>query len=712
MKKFSLLLALAGLLFVLKSSAISLDDIQLWTGSGTNRAAMVVEWNSPILFNSSTVTAPVATKTLVWGYRFNGPATGTQMLNAIAAADPKLYVAEDETFGTFVVAMGYNLKGDGVLGITDGTTTNTFTNGVAINPTVDPDAASSLNPRDLFWSGYFGPNWNVWTEQGDSAGFTNSPNRGSSPYWDPNAFEQGQWDFAFNGLDDLPLADGSWIGFSVAAAGYPDDTNDPNYYVDLNVVTNDEQAPPTPDGTYTAYVCNTNDFGVQVISSSNIDTASPYNDPTAILDRPTLNFFDPFDGDVTDRVSVIDPPFNVTPNGANTTVVIEPGGQITVKLGRKIYTDPNHPYGVDFIVYGNALFTAHNTGGGGFVSDATDLNTATLGSKPGGHPTIVSVSQDGTNWYTYNTTQTLFPENAYRWDDTNASWTDEQMNPTKPLNPYFYTNNFSGQTVASELDGAIGAAGGTAYDLKESGFPWIQYVRVAAPPDVMPHTVLDSIAAVDSVVMGDALSISPDNLAAGITNLDFQSAADWSQSLISLGFSAISGVGKVNTVGLNDLSSYAPVEGNVSSACSIKLKPVSGTGTVAYMTQIGLGAGAGYAGNGGDLKVFQWNCTNWIAQPFTYNPAANQVIVAGVTNLSAFVVTQIIPPQLAIQTATNGITFSFKPVPNCPETLLRSTDLLSWQAVRTFTATNNQVMTLTDTNPPANRAFYRVSLNP
>ena len=58
-------------------------------------------------------------------------------------------------------------------------------------------------------------------------------------------------------------------------------------------------------------------------------------------------------------------------------------------------------------------------------------------------PTTVSVSQDGINWYTYTNTPLLFPDNAYRWDDTNASWTDEQMNPTKPLNPFLYTNNLA-----------------------------------------------------------------------------------------------------------------------------------------------------------------------------------------------------------------------------------------------------------------------------
>src|ERR1700744_3802573 len=114
MKKVSLALALAGLFVSPCVQAISLDDIQLWTGSGTNRAALVIEWSVPQSLTNSTVPIPVADKTLVWGYRFNGPNVyGTQMLEAILAADPKLYVAGAvyPGFGTAIESIGYNLNG-------------------------------------------------------------------------------------------------------------------------------------------------------------------------------------------------------------------------------------------------------------------------------------------------------------------------------------------------------------------------------------------------------------------------------------------------------------------------------------------------------------------------------------------------------------------------------------------------------------------------
>ncbi len=709
MKKVRFALALAGWILVSKSSAISLDDIPLWTGSGTNRAALVIEWNSPEVFNGTTVPAPVANKTLVWGYRFNGSATGTQMFNAIVAANPQLYTVEtaDPFLGTGIQAIGFNLDGSGLSGVADGTVTNlanTFTNGILTNPSLNPDATYPLNAGDLFWSSdYNGPYWQIWTELGDGGGFTNSPNRGASPYFDPNTYNHGQWAYANFGIDDLPVTNGSWIGFSVAAAGYDSNTNDAAY----NAFNNDEQAPPSPAGTYTAYVGNPNDFAVQIVSTNNVYTRSPYDDPTAVLGRPTLKFINA--GTNAHRVKIVEAPFNVAPDGSKLITEISSGGQITVNLGRKIYDDPNNPYGIDLIVYGNSFFTASGYSGGA-VSDATDLNAAVLNSAPGGHPTLVSVSQDGTNWFAYNPVAALFPQNAYRWDDANDAWTDEQMNPTKPLNPFIGTNNFAGQTVASALDQFSGAAGGTGFDLKASGLPWIQYVRVQ--PGAGTYTVLDAIAAVDPVVVGDALSIAPDNLAAGITNLFFQNPGNPSQNLIAVNFDSLSGVAQVSTAGLSEFSAFAPVIGKMSSAYQISLKPMTGTDAVNYVADIGLRAGGNYAGNGGDLRVYQWAGTGWASRAFQFHPANREVLVAGVTNLSAFVVSQIIPPQLSLKKITSGFAFQFTPVANCAHILERSTDLTTWTPIFTNAPTGAQPVTLQDSNAPAGKAFYRVLLNP
>ena len=708
MKKVSLLPALAGLFAAVSAHAISLDDIQLWTGSGTNRAALVIEWSTPESTTNSSVSAPVTDKTMVWGYRFNGTSTGTQMLQAILHADPKLYVVASESFGTFVEGIGYNLNGNGVIGITDGTYTNAITNGFLTSFTVNVDAAAPLNPGDLYWSGNYGPNWEVWNELGDAGGLLSSPNRGTNTYWTaddptmPFSGVHGQWEYAQNGLDGLVLTNGSWIGFSVAAGEYEGDTNAP---YNLH-----KHAPVSPDGTYVAYVCNTNDFAVQVVSTNNIDPSSPYNDPTAVLGRPTLKFIDHFSvGMMIDRTKIIEPPYWTDPNSNNVITEISANGQITVKLGRKVYDDPNNPYGIDFIVYGNSFFSA--SGLSGQASDGTDLDVARLSTGIYGHPTTVSVSQDGISWFSYTNIPTLFPDDSYRWDETNHAWTAELMNPTKPLNPYIYTNDFGGQTVAGGLDQFAGAAGGTGYSLKPSGLPWIQYVRFQ-PDNAGDYTVIDAVAAVNPVVVGDALSITPDDLTTDRTNLLFQLPSDSSQNLITVNFDAVSDIARISSVNLYDFSSYAPVPGIVSSAYQLQVRPVIDVTPVTYTADVSLHSGAGYAGNGHDLRVYQWVGTNWMSEPFTFNTNSDEVYVPGVTNLSAFAVSQIIPPQLAIQAITNGYSFQFIPVPNCPETLQRSADLMHWSGLTQFTTTNAQPVTLLDTNVPAGNAFYRIQLNP
>ncbi len=171
------------------------------------------------------------------------------------------------------------------------------------------------------------------------------------------------------------------------------------------------------------WVIKYNDFAIQVVSSSGMSSTPPYNDPTAILGRPTLNFVDVFDGGGTNRTSIIDPPYNVVPDGSNVIAEIEAGGQITVMMGRKVYHDPNNPYGIDLIVFGNSFFSASDTSG--TISDLTDLDTAELSSGIFGHSATVSVSQDGTNWYAFSNAPVLFPDNAYRWDYPNHSWTDD-----------------------------------------------------------------------------------------------------------------------------------------------------------------------------------------------------------------------------------------------------------------------------------------------
>lgn len=254
LKKNIIGLATASMVLASHAQTIPLDDIQFWTGSGTNRAALVVEWSAPELFTGTSVPAPMADKSLVWGYRFNGIATGLEMFNAVVAADARLYAVESihPLYGTSVLGIGFHFGGGGDLGITDGSVTNYFINGMLTNAIVDLDAAAPLNTGDLYWGDLWGPNWEMWIEQGDAGGFSHSPDRGTDAYWtstDPDYASSGfhgQWALAQYGLNGLQLTNGSWLGFSVAASTYDFEMTAP--------YNAHKHAPAAPDTGITALV--------------------------------------------------------------------------------------------------------------------------------------------------------------------------------------------------------------------------------------------------------------------------------------------------------------------------------------------------------------------------------------------------------------------------------------------------------------------------
>ena len=78
--------------------AFTFDDIQFWAGEGDNEAAIVIQWadeNTP--------------NTMVWGYRWNGEATGLDLAVAVAKADPRLVLLTQYTgsMGSTICGFGY-----------------------------------------------------------------------------------------------------------------------------------------------------------------------------------------------------------------------------------------------------------------------------------------------------------------------------------------------------------------------------------------------------------------------------------------------------------------------------------------------------------------------------------------------------------------------------------------------------------------------------
>jgi hypothetical protein len=165
-------------------ASFSFDDIGYWIGSGANEAALVIDWNGP------DGADPVS---LAWGFRWDGVATGQDMLTAVINADARLFGRfASFGFGDVIIGLGYDLDGDG-FAITDGT--DFGPSGLAFTGT--SDGATATDPGD-----YYAEGWNT--------GFWSYTVGAGEP------FNGGAWEGAMVGFGDRVLADGDWDGYRFA----------------------------------------------------------------------------------------------------------------------------------------------------------------------------------------------------------------------------------------------------------------------------------------------------------------------------------------------------------------------------------------------------------------------------------------------------------------------------------------------------------------
>ncbi|CAN5674159.1 hypothetical protein BH09VER1_BH09VER1_02160 [soil metagenome] len=195
------ILAIALCLTGIGQAAVITDfsDIQYWVGSGTNEAAMVIDWQDG--------KTPVS---LAWGFRWDGVATGWDMMQAIAAADPRLSIETLTYFGsTFLFGVFYDVSGTG----------DSYTPGVPGEPNFPvadvEDTPGDAGPVNHYQSGIASGYWEYYASGGDFsyAGGANDF-AGSSSY--PGTNGTPDWRSSFVGADGRTLSDGSWDTWSFA----------------------------------------------------------------------------------------------------------------------------------------------------------------------------------------------------------------------------------------------------------------------------------------------------------------------------------------------------------------------------------------------------------------------------------------------------------------------------------------------------------------
>ena len=211
-------------------------------------------------------------------------------------------------------------------------------------------------------------------------------------------------------------------------------------------------------------------------NSASLDGSGPYNDPNDLLGKPA-QYCEGWPSGY-DHISIVEPSWG---DGYITT--FNEGDWAVVKFDHQVMDAPNNPYGLDFIAYGNAFYI----GGGGYVSDTTDHGSFGLAGGLFAEPLKISVSQDGADWYTYNDGpygDALYPTNPWAWDQdlwdsTGNGWTNEVENDfTLPVDPSLTLADMTAGTSADAMALYAGSAGGAGFDLAESGYNWIEYIKV------------------------------------------------------------------------------------------------------------------------------------------------------------------------------------------------------------------------------------------
>ncbi len=139
--------------------AVSFADIQYWVGTGSNQAAVVIDFNDG-----------QSPRSYVWGFRWNGTATGETALRAIVNAD----VALDAVIDNF--SFGASLNTASYLPLTGGGYRHS--------------RAQDFGAGEVYWS--------YWTSVNESS----------------------TWGFASTGMSDRVLTNGAVDGWAFSNPGY------------------------------------------------------------------------------------------------------------------------------------------------------------------------------------------------------------------------------------------------------------------------------------------------------------------------------------------------------------------------------------------------------------------------------------------------------------------------------------------------------------
>lgn len=390
---------------------------------------------------------------LAWGYRWNGNAVQKDALDAIAREDRRYRLLQSvSSYGPSLDGMAYDANGNGgVFAIADGYA-------------YDDDDLVGVNGLGDNYAYYF---WG-------SLMLTNSL-----------TYNITDWKDCGSGFGSQELLPNTFAGFTFSS----------------------DWPPPIPSFPVAAE----SPYAYKVVETETAVGSSVNNNIYSVLGRPTLH------DEISDDNFAISPvtPFLPAWTEENVlslvryydtgTLSYKPG-TVVVEFDHRVMDDPMNPWGIDFIVFGNTMLDVGEVTGREDPATVRTDSSSEFEAEPG----MVSVSQDGQTWYTFEEgpfADDFAPTLGYRYDPANADatlfegnqWWGAPTDPTYPVDPslvpeagvidgepaMFPPARLRNKTLAEIAKYYNGSAGGTGFDINkldlppdENGRKWFKFVRV------------------------------------------------------------------------------------------------------------------------------------------------------------------------------------------------------------------------------------------
>ena len=228
-------------------------------------------------------------------------------------------------------------------------------------------------------------------------------------------------------------------------------------------------------------------YGYAVTDSYITTTAANYKNTDNVLHRPSCYMDGPRGGVVS--------PYNPAWMAGELLTLNGEDNFVTIVFDHNVVDDPNNPWGLDLIVFGNSLIAGTKKD---YYEETSNPGNWEYTGALADEKALVEVSADGVTWFSFDGgpfCDSWAPTQGYVYDPANANtnlyagnaWWSVTTDATWPVHPGMKAEDTEGQTIETLSYRYDGSAGGAAFDIGRFNLPrdakgrkYIKYVRIKA----------------------------------------------------------------------------------------------------------------------------------------------------------------------------------------------------------------------------------------